>query len=94
MSKKILEEVEKYYTEKVNQHGASPLGVDWNSKESQYLRFEQLSKIIFDSDYSILDFGCGYGELAHYLKNNKPFKQYAGMDLSERMIEIAEKSGR
>ena len=44
--KKILDAVNTYYTDKVQQFGDSPQGVDWNSEKSQILRFEQLCKIL------------------------------------------------
>jgi hypothetical protein len=41
---RILRQVGDYYSQKVETHGASAKGVDWNSKESQFLRFAQLLK--------------------------------------------------
>lgn len=91
---KIREGVSKYYTEKIEQHGQGALGVDWNSKESQYLRFEQLSKVITGKDpFRVLDYGCGYGEYVKYLDLN--FKNadyhYTGYDVSPKMISEAQK---
>ena len=82
-----------YYTEKIKLSGANSNGVDWNSKESHLLRFKQLSKV-FDikSNFSILDYGCGYGELINFLNNNKFQKfNYFGYDISRKMIEEANK---
>ena len=39
---RLVGPVERYYSGKVEEHGPSPGGVDWNSVESQELRFEQL----------------------------------------------------
>lgn len=87
--KKIEEGINEYYTQKVIQHGDSSLGVDWNSKESQYLRFEQLLKVITKKKFSLLDYGCGYGELINYLNNTDFDCNYHGYDLSEEMIKKA-----
>jgi len=90
MSSKILRGVEQYYSHKVSEYGNSSLGVDWNSKESQYLRFEQLSKVIASKEkFSVLDYGCGYGEYVNYLTLNfsEGFFKYTGYDVSEKMIE-------
>ena len=38
-----------YYDEKSKEHGAVSKGVDWNGKESQYLRFDVLSNIFKES---------------------------------------------
>ena len=92
MSDKILSGVKDYYTGKVKEHGVTPQGVDWNSKESQYTRFEQLSRIITEGNpFSILDYGCGYGELYNYLKNTLRFAdmEYFGFDISDEMIRLA-----
>jgi hypothetical protein len=40
MSKQILAKVADYYTRKLQENGENHLGLDWNSKESQFLRFE------------------------------------------------------
>jgi SAM-dependent methyltransferase len=89
MSKEILSSVSNYYSDKIKKHGATNLGVDWNGKESQYLRFEQLSKVISLDDFSILDYGCGYGEYINYLKERQLQFSYTGVDISKEMIERA-----
>jgi hypothetical protein len=83
----ILKEVERYYGGKIEAHGSSPRGVDWNSVESQMLRFEQLLKIHdHDEFFTLNDYGCGYGALIEYLKNKRFTFQYRGLDISERML--------
>lgn len=90
--KKILDAVNTYYTDKVQQFGDSPKGVDWNSEESQTLRFEQLCKILpqnKEDSFSILDYGCGYGAMYEYITKNYPNATYIGYDISEAMIAKA-----
>ena len=88
---KIINEVREYYSEKVKQYGSTSKGVDWNSKESQYLRFSQLLKVLEVKDkFSLNDLGCGYGELVNYLDANRYNNYiYAGWDLSGEMIKVA-----
>ena len=91
-NKKILDKVSSYYTEKLNQHGCFPRGVDWNSKESQFLRFEQLCKLLPNNSqehFSILDYGCGYGAMYEYISNIYPNVSYTGYDISKEMITKA-----
>ena len=84
---RIRQRVQKYYDEKIQAHGPTAQGVDWNSAESQTLRFEQLLKLVDRSEpFSINDFGCGYGALAHYLRENVEEFQYCGFDISFRML--------
>ena len=37
---RLREQASRYYTSKVAEHGATARGVDWNSEDSQRLRFE------------------------------------------------------
>ena len=80
--------VADYYSEKVRQHGETARGVDWNSTESQRTRFDRLLGIVPPgaTDYSILDYGCGYGAIIEELTDRgQPFR-YLGYDVSEEMI--------
>ena len=78
----ILDEVADYYTGKLEAHGCTPGGVDWNGEESQVLRFEQLCRIIPDAgSFSINDLGCGYGALYEYLKPRYVDFDYRGIDV-------------
>src|SRR5258707_14139343 len=87
---KILGDVESYYSKKIAVHGATARGVDWNSPESQRLRFVQLLKLTdHGQPFTINDYGCGYGALADYLKDKAYAFQYCGFDISPRMIAKA-----
>ena len=90
----LLDDVAVYYSERITQFGATAQGVDWNSEESQYKRFEQLCKIL-DSNkkiYSVNDLGCGYGALFSYLRERDSSCLYSGIDISSEMIRVAERS--
>jgi SAM-dependent methyltransferase len=79
-----------YYESKLRTHGATPAGVDWNSQESQELRFALLANLWReDSEASILDYGCGYGALADYLRARGHRGAYVGYDVSEGMAQTA-----
>jgi SAM-dependent methyltransferase len=89
MSVDILrEQSRQYYEAKLREHGPSPRGVDWNSKESQEVRFRQLARLFEDDvDASVLDYGCGFGALAAYLRSRGHRGAYVGFDVSPQMIE-------
>ena len=88
----ILDRTRQYYDEKLNTYGLTPKGVDWNSLESQELRFEQLLKVCDHSrPFTINDYGCGYGALFGYMTERGYAFQYQGFDLSEQMIDMARK---
>lgn len=86
----IYDLVKEYFSKKVNTHGATALGVDWNGQEAQELRFKQLSKILpRESSYTVLDYGCGYGAYLAYLRNRKIDCSYIGYDCVSEMIDKA-----
>lgn len=90
MYNQILGKVEKYYTDKVLTYGTNHKGVDWNSRESQEIRYEQLLKVCNEKEkFTILDYGCGYGYLFEYMKNRNYNFEYYGFDISEEMINKA-----
>jgi SAM-dependent methyltransferase len=86
----ILESVARYYAEKLKRFGPTAQGVDWNSADSQRLRFAQL--LALDAcrrDRSVTDYGCGYGALVDYLLESGRRWRYTGFDVSEAMISQA-----
>lgn len=89
----MLKEIDLYYSKKFAQYGETPHGVDWNSVESQMVRFHQLCKIIDPqySTFSINDLGCGYGALLELLGTEYPASSYLGVDISKKMIVAAER---
>ena len=86
----ILDAVEQYYTQKLRLHGPTAQGVDWNSAESQALRFAQVAGLFGeDAGFSVNDYGCGYGALADYLSGQERDFQYCGYDISREMVATA-----
>jgi SAM-dependent methyltransferase len=87
----ILGRVERYYSGRFLEHGATARGVDWNSPDSQELRFQQLLKVCegVTGRFSVNDYGCGYGALVRYLERRDLEFTYRGFDISEPMLEHA-----
>ena len=85
----FYKDIANYYSEKILKYGCTPKGVDWNSEESQLIRFKQLSKIIEIDRATVNDIGCGYGKYAEYLIKNKKKIHYKGYDFSKEMIKQA-----
>ena len=84
-----LDHVKSYFDKRIQEHGASPRGSDWNSEASQNIRFDQLLKIVEVQSFSLLDYGCGYGALADYLELKGLDVDYYGYDILESAIETA-----
>jgi len=86
----MRETAARYYDEKIRAFGAIARGVDWNSEESQRLRFHQLLRLIDEPDMaSVIDYGCGYGAFASYLRDRGFSGRYIGFDISAPMIAQA-----
>jgi SAM-dependent methyltransferase len=86
----IIETIAHYYAERLRAFGATPPGADWNSADSQALRFDRLLQVLEGSgERSINDYGCGYGALVDYLDGLGDQFRYCGFDIAESMIETA-----
>lgn len=89
---RILASVDEYYSAKIREHGPSARGVDWNSPESQMLRFEKLLSVCdLSALFTINDYGCGYGALVDFMTERGFSSRYCGFDVSEEMISQAER---
>lgn len=87
---KLRRQAKDYYTRKLAEYGPIARGADWSTDESQILRFEVLISVAGDEkNYSLLDFGCGYGALLPVLRKKGWLGKYWGFDLSAAMIESA-----
>ncbi len=84
-----LDQVKSYFDQRIQAHGASPRGSDWNSETSQNVRFDQLLKVVETHSFSLLDYGCGYGALADYLVTKGFEADYYGYDILESAIKTA-----
>jgi len=86
------ETIRNHYSQQLEKHGATPEGVSWNSESAQITRFTQLSKVIrTDNEFSLIDYGCGYGALLDYLRAEGCRFRYTGYDISQEMIDKANK---
>lgn len=79
-----------HFDERIGKYGAGLQSVDWKSREAQANRFRELLRVVdFSKPFSILDYGCGDGELVRFLKAGGADFQYYGYDVSPQMIEAA-----
>jgi len=80
-----------FYKASLKEYGISPLGVHWNTKESQYLRFVAIHSLLekYQKPICIADIGCGFADFYAYLeKNNITHIKYTGIDCEEFMLDI------
>lgn len=84
-SKKIL----SFYDGHIDEHDSGPRAVGWNDKRSQEARFAAVCRVGDLDGMSVLDVGCGLGDLCGYIENRFQNVQYAGIDINPRYIERA-----
>jgi len=70
-------------------YGHNHRALYWESREEQLLRFEVLLGCGVKSGDSVLDVGCGFADLYHYMCGKKLDVDYTGIDLSPDMIAAA-----
>jgi SAM-dependent methyltransferase len=63
--------------------------LDWASPVTQQARFRVLADNVDLQGKSLLDVGCGLGDLRAYLKLRGIEADYTGVDVSEKMVQAA-----
>ena len=84
-----LNNVKAFYDERALKNGNSIESVGWSSVKSQHMRFEVLIRDIDINNKNILDVGCGFGDLAFFLRKRGYSFNYVGIDISSEIIKIA-----
>lgn len=77
----------KRYNEHLKIYGDDPRSLGW-LKGRQHIRFKALSEIADLNNCTILDLGCGFGDLYGFLKKKYNI-DYTGYDINKNLIDIA-----
>ena len=87
-------QIKKFYSTIFKKFGPVPKGVGWYNKKKTQKRYKNLLRLIKfynnKEKYSLLDVGCGYGELINFC-DKKKLLNYHGVDLVKEMIFYAKK---
>ncbi|MGB9613248.1 MAG: class I SAM-dependent methyltransferase [Candidatus Margulisiibacteriota bacterium] len=89
----------EYYEKLLSQYGENYRALDWNSPESQRLRYKIFKEIFIygkkSSGISVLDVGCGFGDFYGFLKAEGILHRnrisYTGYDISPKLLGVARK---
>jgi len=84
--KNPLNKIISFYEDNLNYHDDGHEVLGWGSEASQTKRFEILSKIHDLNGHSVLDVGCGLGDLFMWFKKNEIKVDYLGIDITKKMI--------
>lgn len=79
-----------FYQTGIVEHGYTPQGLRWHSRQSQEVRFHQLLSLLPANALSVIDAGCGFGDLYLYLcTHGRGEIGYIGLDALEIMVDEA-----
>jgi SAM-dependent methyltransferase len=79
----------KRYSERAKNYGSSPLTLGW-TKGKHLLRYHiLLSQWEFNGE-TLLDFGCGFGDMYGYIKKSELNVIYHGYDINPDLITIGQ----
>jgi SAM-dependent methyltransferase len=82
--------IQKYHLQMISEAGinsASALG--WKSREAQLVRFEAIAQAADMTGSSVLDVGCGTGDLRAFLAAKYGNIRYTGADQMEPFLQLA-----
>ena len=85
-----MEKVRRFFVNQLNIHGEnSHAALHWDSKESQLIRFYVLAMIADLNGHSVLDLGCGVGDMYRFFKDENIAVRYTGWDIAPEMVQAA-----
>lgn len=86
----MINDIDKFYQDNLQQFGSTAKGVGWKNDEAQRVRFSQLLKLVTSQKaFSINDLGCGVADFVDFLTNEKHNFRYYGYDMMPEMIQRA-----
>ncbi len=81
-----------FYNKLFKKYGYDPKSLGWGSaKGKQAVQFEVLCQIGDINNCSILDIGCGFGDLSAYIKYRGDKIDYHGIDINPEIIKTGKK---
>lgn len=80
----------RFYASGIIDHGFTAQGLRWHSQHSQEIRFHQLLSFLPKEPLAIVDAGCGFGDLYHYLQARNDNISYIGIDSMDVMVQEAQ----
>ena len=82
--------VRAYHNERIARFGVSSAkSLGWRDENAQGQRFEQISEIGNLNGKTMLDIGCGHGDLFNFIRKIYPRLIYCGLDQEEAFLEVA-----
>ncbi len=82
----------RFYEKAIKRYGCTARGLNWNSKSSQYTRFEVIYELLANTIASskIVDAGSGFGDFYLFLKQKGALpRAYLGYDMLDEALFVA-----
>ena len=83
--------IQDHYKKLLLKYGDTAESAQYSDRPTQERRFEILSEIAPLANQKILDFGCGTGHFASYLKHRNIPVDYTGVDIVEEFFDYGRK---
>ncbi len=84
-----INRIRAHYAHRIDREAEHWRILDWASPETQLVRFKVLCDSVDLDGRSLLDVGCGLGDLWDYLKSREIAAAYTGVDLLPEMVAKA-----
>lgn len=83
-------DIQAQYRNRIEEKGATPEGLFWDSEESMRTRFDAALDLATFEDAAVLDVGCGFGDFyGHLLDRGVEPASYHGIDVSDVVLDEA-----
>jgi cyclopropane fatty-acyl-phospholipid synthase-like methyltransferase len=92
MDKEEIKNAVSRYNNRLIEFGETEKALGWGDKGRSKLRYKVLCEHLDIEGSTVLDFGCGFGDLYKYIAENitKNFT-YLGIDINENLLDVAKK---
>lgn len=87
--KNVSNKIKNIYQEKFSKFGVDPKSLQWASRGAAHQRFRQFWSEIDFNNKSVLDVGCGFGELGKFLTKKYDNVSYTGIDIVPEFVKNA-----
>ena len=88
-SRSHRQRIRRHYEPRITAGRANYDILDWASPQSQRARFEVLVRHVELAERSLLDIGCGLGDLLGFLRDRRIDVRYTGVDILDKMVAAA-----
>lgn len=87
----MIKNRKKSYQSSYRNYGIDPRALKWHSKKAARQRYKQIVADIDFNKKSILDVGCGFGDIIPYITNKSDISSYTGIDFVPEFVKEAKK---